>query len=162
MNHAERVSVVVMDGMVSCDCLWSCTWLLMHVSWSRMQLHRSLHWAMDSWCFFFLNLVQSCYNVYSKNIYKIPATYRQCSKLNQKSCQSCCLESQIINIKLKKSFKKVPSPPPKLPASGWRTGSNLEHWYRSRILFQDGINLAYKQWLLCMLPAFISFIWKRS
>ena len=30
----------------------------------------------------------------------------QCSKLGQKSCQSCCLESQIINIKLKKSFKK--------------------------------------------------------
>ena len=51
----------------------------------------------------------------------------QCSKLNQKSCQSCCLESQIMNIKLKKSFKKVPGPPPKLPASGWRTGSNLEH-----------------------------------
>ena len=51
----------------------------------------------------------------------------QCSKLNQKSCQSCCLESQIINIKLKKSFKKVPGPPPKLSASGWRTGSNLEH-----------------------------------
>ena len=53
--------------------------------------------------------------------------YRQRSKLNQKSCQSCCLESQIINIRLKKSFKKVPGPPPKLSASGWRTGSNLEH-----------------------------------
>ena len=55
--------------------------------------------------------------------------YWQCSKLNQKSCQSCCLESQIINIKLKKSFKKVTGPLPKLSASGWRTGSNLEHWY---------------------------------
>ena len=52
----------------------------------------------------------------------------QCSKLDQKSCQSCCLESQIINIKLKKSFRKFPGPPPKLSASGWRTGSNLEHW----------------------------------
>ena len=31
-------------------------------------------------------------------------------------------------MKLKKSFQKVPSPPPKLSASGWRTGSNLEHW----------------------------------
>ena len=51
----------------------------------------------------------------------------ECSKLNQKSCQSCCLESQIINMKLKKSFKNVPSPPPKLSASSWRTGSNLEH-----------------------------------
>ena len=51
----------------------------------------------------------------------------QCSKLNKKSCQSCCLESKIINIKLKKSFKKVPGPPPNLSASGWRTGSNLEH-----------------------------------
>ena len=55
--------------------------------------------------------------------------YFQCSKLNQKSCQSCCLESQIINIKLKKSLKKVTGPPPKLSASGWGTGSNLEHWY---------------------------------
>ena len=52
----------------------------------------------------------------------------QCSKLSQQNCQSCCVESQIINIKLKKSLKKVPSPPPKLSASGWRTGSNLEHW----------------------------------
>ena len=51
----------------------------------------------------------------------------QCSKLSQKSCQSSCLEYQIINIKLKKISKKVPSPPPKLPASGRRTGSNLEH-----------------------------------
>ena len=55
-----------------------------------------------------------------------PSHY-QCSKLNKKSCQSCCLESQTINIKLKKSLKKVLSPPPKLSASGWRTGSNLEH-----------------------------------
>ena len=52
----------------------------------------------------------------------------QCSKLSQKSCQSSCLESQIINIKLKKILKKVPGPPPKLSASGRRTGSNLEHW----------------------------------
>ena len=51
----------------------------------------------------------------------------QCSKLSQKSCQSSCLESQIINIKLKKILKKVPGPPPKLSASGRRTGSNLEH-----------------------------------
>ena len=55
--------------------------------------------------------------------------FMQCSKLNPKSCQSCCLESQILNIKLKKSLKKVPGPPPKLSASGWRTGSNLEHWF---------------------------------
>ena len=53
---------------------------------------------------------------------------KPCSKLNKKSCQSCCLESQIINIKLKKSLKIVPSPPPKLSTSGWWTGSNLEHW----------------------------------
>ena len=55
--------------------------------------------------------------------------YLQCSKLSQKSYQSSCLESQIINIKLKKILKKVPGPPPKLSASGRRTGSNLEHWY---------------------------------
>ena len=51
----------------------------------------------------------------------------QCSKLNQKSSQSCCLESQAINIKLKKGFRKVPGPPPKLSALGWRTGGNLKH-----------------------------------
>ena len=55
---------------------------------------------------------------------------KQCSKLSQKSCQSSCLESQIINIKLRKIFKKVPGPPPKLSASGRRTGSNLEHWQK--------------------------------
>ena len=54
-------------------------------------------------------------------------TVKQCSKLSQKSCKSSCLESQIINIKLRKIFKKVPGPPPKLSASGRRTGSNLEH-----------------------------------
>ena len=57
----------------------------------------------------------------------------QCSKLSQKSFQSSCLESQIINIKLKKILKKVPGPPPKLSASGRRTGSNLEHWFISRV-----------------------------
>ena len=65
----------------------------------------------------------------------------QCSKLNQNSCQSCCLETQVINIKLKKSFKKVPGPPPKLSALGWRTGSNLEHWtdlrYCSDVFIMD-------------------------
>ena len=55
--------------------------------------------------------------------------FNQCSKFDKKSCQSCCLESKIINIKLKKSFKKVPGPPPNLSASGWRTGSNLEHCF---------------------------------
>ena len=56
--------------------------------------------------------------------------HMQCSKLDLKSCQSCCLESQIINIRLKKSLKKVPGPPPKLSASGWRTGNNLEHCHK--------------------------------
>ena len=31
----------------------------------------------------------------------------QCLKLSQKSCRSSCLESQIINIKLKKNQQKV-------------------------------------------------------
>ena len=35
----------------------------------------------------------------------------QCLKLNQKSCRSLCLESQIMNIKLKKNQQKVPTPP---------------------------------------------------
>ena len=58
------------------------------------------------------------------------AIYKQCSKLSQESCQSSCLESQIINIELRKIFKKVLGPPPKLSASGRRTGSNLEHCYK--------------------------------
>ena len=49
------------------------------------------------------------------------------NSVKKKSCQSSCLESQIINIKLKKIIRKVPGPPPKLSASGRRTGSNLEH-----------------------------------
>ena len=32
----------------------------------------------------------------------------QCLKLSQKCCRSLCLESQIINIKLKKNQQKVP------------------------------------------------------
>ena len=55
--------------------------------------------------------------------------FMQCSKLSQKSCQSSWLEYQIINIELKKILRKVPSPPPKLSASGRRTGSNLEHCF---------------------------------
>ena len=42
----------------------------------------------------------------------------QCLKLSQKSCRSACLESQIINIKLKKNQQKVPGPPPKLSGLG--------------------------------------------
>ena len=65
----------------------------------------------------------------------------QCSKLNQKNCQSCCLEFQIINIKLKKSLRKVTSPPPKLSASGWRTGSNLKHWWWWETTSHTGPNI---------------------
>ena len=36
----------------------------------------------------------------------VTSTRTHCSKLSQKSCQSSCLESQIINIKLKKILKK--------------------------------------------------------
>ena len=66
----------------------------------------------------------------------------QCSKLSKKSCRSSCLESQIINIKLKKIFKKVPGPPPKLSASGRRTGSNLEHWVNTERSEQNGYHFA--------------------
>ena len=44
-----------------------------------------------------------------------------------KSCRSSCLESQIINIKLKKTQQKVPGPPPKLSASDRRTCGNFQH-----------------------------------
>ena len=52
---------------------------------------------------------------------------KQCLKLSQKSCRSSCLESQTINIKLKKNQQKVLGPPPKLPASDWRTCGNFQH-----------------------------------
>ena len=55
------------------------------------------------------------------------ASLRQCLKLSQTSCRSSCLESPIINIKLKKNQQKVPSPPPKLLASDWRTCGNCQH-----------------------------------
>ena len=65
----------------------------------------------------------------------IPLTKRQlcrkhflcqnsCSKLGKKCCQSFCLESQIMNIKWKKMFLKIPGPPSKLVALGKRTGNN--------------------------------------
>ena len=53
---------------------------------------------------------------------------RQCFKLSQKCCRPSCLESQIINIKLKKNQQKVPGPPLKLSASDWRTCGNFQHW----------------------------------
>ena len=48
----------------------------------------------------------------------------QCLKLIKKSCTCCrssCLESQIINIKLKKNQQKVSGPPPNWSASDRRT-----------------------------------------
>ena len=56
-----------------------------------------------------------------------PGSCQQCLKLSQKSCRSSCLESQIINLKLKKNQQKVPSPPPKLSASDRRTCGNFQH-----------------------------------
>ena len=63
----------------------------------------------------------------SFDIYKV-SNHHQCWKLSQKSCRSSCLESQIINIKLKKNQQKVPGPPPKLSASDRRTCGNFQHW----------------------------------
>ena len=57
-----------------------------------------------------------------------PLCYHQCLKLSQKSCRSSCLESQIINMKLKKNQHKVPGPHPKLSASDWRTCGYFQHW----------------------------------
>ena len=51
----------------------------------------------------------------------------QCWKFSQKSCRPSSLESQIINIKSKKNYRKVPGPPPKLSASDWRTCGNFQH-----------------------------------
>ena len=54
---------------------------------------------------------------------------QQCLKLSQKSCRSSCLESHIINIKLKKNQQKVVSPPPKLSASDWWTCGDFRYWW---------------------------------
>ena len=43
------------------------------------------------------------------------------------SFRSSCLESQIINMKLKKNQQKVPGPPPKLSASDQRTCENFQN-----------------------------------
>ena len=47
------------------------------------------------------------------------------------SCRALCLESQIINIKLKKkkNQQKVPGPP-KLSASDRHTGANFQHCWQ--------------------------------
>ena len=58
---------------------------------------------------------------------------QQCLKLIPKSCRSSCLESQILNIRLKKNQQKVPGPPPKLSASDWRTCGNFQHWLAGMI-----------------------------
>ena len=50
----------------------------------------------------------------------------------KKSCRSSCLESQIVNMKLKKCQQKVSGPPPRLSVSDWRTCGNFQHcqqWY---------------------------------
>ena len=59
----------------------------------------------------------------------------------KKSCRSSWLESQILNIKLKKKQQKVPGSPSKLLASDWRTCGNfqpcclvLSHWH---VLFHN-------------------------
>ena len=53
--------------------------------------------------------------------------FMQCLKLSQKSCRSSCLESQIINITLKKNQQNVPGPPPKLSTSDRRTCRIFQH-----------------------------------
>ena len=56
----------------------------------------------------------------------------------KKSCRSSCLESQAINIKLKKNQQKVSGAPPKLSAWDWRIGTNFQHCFipcRSALLF---------------------------
>ena len=66
--------------------------------------------------------------------------YHQCLKLRQKRCRSSYLESQIINIKLKKNQQKFLGHPPKLSASDRRTYGNFQHciphtsvqWYMGR------------------------------
>ena len=102
---------------------WDMVWLIMHYQlWFYEQFSSSgplnLYTLLPSlFACWEMSLIYSC----STNV-----IIYQCSKLIQKSCQSSCLESQIINIELRKIFKTVPGPPPKLSASGRRTGSNLE------------------------------------
>ena len=76
---------------------------------------------------------------------------KQCLKLSQKRCRSSCLESQIININLKKNQQKVPGPPPKLSASDRRTCGNFQHWAQvySEVLYF--FILLYTIFKLCMM-----------
>ena len=60
-------------------------------------------------------------------LYGMDQVSGQCLKLSQISCWSSCLESQIINMKLKKNPLKLSSPPPKLSVSDRRTCGNFQH-----------------------------------
>ena len=58
-----------------------------------------------------------------------------------KSCRSSCIESQVINMKLKKNQEKVPGPPPKFSASDRRICGKFQHctflchyWFRQLCL----------------------------
>ena len=104
-GESGNSSYLLWDEILFFRNIWMCIWV------------RS--WRLVCLVFWF------CYHLIAKPGNK---TDTPVFKTQQKTCQSSCLESQIINIKLKKIFKKVPDPPPKLSASGRRTGSNLEHW----------------------------------
>ena len=76
--------------------------------------------------------------------------YRRCRKWKRmwipsgsvwnsvKSCRSSWLESQIINIKLKKNQQKFPVLIQKLSALDWRTCGNFQHCHLWELLFVCG------------------------
>ena len=118
----------------------SADWIFIVLDWFHTKIADSLWTAPENKISFEKNW-PSCLRVKLKKFtvsgwhFRLDSNFiKQCSKLSQEGCQSFCLESQIINIKLKKFFQKVTGPPPKLSASGRRTGNNLEHCIKTSSL----------------------------
>ena len=79
-------------------------------------------------------------------------------EIHSKSCRSSCLESQIINIKLKKNQQKVPSPQKKLSASDWRTCGIFQHWDIYIYIYIKCSNV-YMLLLFTAYPPFVIIVW---
>ena len=94
-----------------------------------LQLFCPIHWSQvigREWRYSWSSADRRCSN-YIWVIYNFIA-YLGVSYNKRFDGRSSWLESQIINIKLKKNHQKVPGPPPKLLAKYWWTGVNFQHW----------------------------------
>ena len=136
-----------------------CPWLSVH---ENHRTHQTFPMAGPK-CLMrdFTNLIR-IYKAHRTNVWWIMKVFRelwwldnQCLKLSQKSCRSSCLESQIINIKLKKRQQKAPGPPPKLSASDRRTCGNFQHCWQLNKSSVIKLGILYI-WLFCI---FLIQIW---